>query len=458
MKKTIISIFALAICIGAAAQGLSREDIKNIRASFVKDAATVAAQNALTHNLDVKALAQTRSSDAIPDDYFKYSVTPFKSAPNQYTSGRCWLFTSLNAIRPYAIEKFNVEDFRFSHVYDSFWDLFEKSNFFLENIIATAKLDIDSREVNLLFKTPVGDGAAWNHFVNLAEKYGVAPESAMSETPNSNNTANMRTVLNRKLRKEGWEIRQKAAAGASEKELRAYKMVVMKDVYRILALCMGEPCTEFTWEYTDKNGRKNAITTTPQEFYKMIVPKGYGFKSHIMVMNDPTKEYYKMYSIKSFNNIVEGTPWVYLNLPNEEIKAMALATIKDNLPVYASCDWRKGMNEKSGVMAMDNYDFNSLFGVNLDMDKEQRIISRYSTSAHAMLIIACDTDDNDKPVKWQFFNSYFINCDHETLIFTDQWFDEYMFRFCFDRKYLSEKALKASKTKPVECPMWDPMG
>jgi len=458
MKKTIISALALLLTLTAFGQGLSQEDIRNIRESFKKDPATVAAQNTLTHNLDIKTLAQTRSSDVKIEDSFKYSVTPFKSAPNQYTSGRCWLFTSLNAIRPYAIDKFNVEDFRFSHVYDSFWDLFEKSNFFLENIISTAGLDIDSREVNQLFKTPVGDGAAWNHFINLAEKYGVAPESAMKETQLSNNTANMRTVLNRKLRKEGWEIRQKAAAGASVKELRAYKVAAMKDVYRILALCMGEPCDEFTWTYKDKDGKENTVKTTPQKFYKMIVPKDYGFKSHIMVMNDPTKEYYKMYSIANFNNIVEGSGWVYLNLPNEEIKAMALATIKDNLPVYSSCDWRKYMNQKAGVMDPGNYDFNSLFGVNLDMTKEERILSGYSTSAHAMLIIACDTDDNDKPLKWKFFNSYFVNGEPETLIFTDEWFDGYMFRFSFDRKYLSEKALKASKLKPVECPMWDPMG
>jgi len=449
MKKTIISAIAFFFCVVASAQGLSQDEIKEIRGSFGKDAATISAQNVLTHNLDIKKLAQTRSSDILPDDNFKYAVTPLKSAPNQYTSGRCWLFTSLNAIRPYAIEKFGVEDFRFSHVYCSFWDLFEKSNFFLENIIATAGLDIDSREVNLLFKTPVGDGAAWNHFINLAEKYGVAPESAMAETPLSNNTANMRTVLNRKLRKEGWEIRQKAAAGASVKELRAYKLVVMKDVYRILALCMGEPCEEFTW---------NGITTTPQKFYKMIVPKGYGFKSHLMIMNDPTKEYYKVYSIKNFNNVVEGCGWVYLNLPNEEIKAAVLATIKDNLPVYASCDWRKYMNQKAGVMDPDNYDFNSLFGVNLDMTKAERILSGYSTSAHAMLIVACDTDENDQPLKWKFFNSYFVNGEPETLIFTDRWFDEYMFRFALDRKYLSEKALKAASLKPVECPMWDPMG
>ena len=114
------------------------------------------------------------------------------------------------------MEKYNVKDFRFSHNFDSFWDLFEKSNLFLEGIIETRAEETDSRIVAHLFKTPVADGAAWNFFINLAEKYGVAPESVMPETVHSNKTANMRTLLNQKLRREGWEIRKMAAAGASE--------------------------------------------------------------------------------------------------------------------------------------------------------------------------------------------------------------------------------------------------
>ncbi|MCQ2137979.1 MAG: biotin transporter BioY [Bacteroidales bacterium] len=455
--KLQTTILALCLCTGAFAQSIGTAELKAIRDSYAANPANAAVQNIISHTSDIQGLALNKASEGKLDNYFKYTVTPLKSAPNQYTSGRCWLFASLNGIRHFANEKFNVKDFRFSHNFDSFWDLFEKSNLFLEGIIATANEDIDSRAVATYFKTPVGDGAAWNFFVNLAEKYGVAPEGVMPETVHSNATDNMRNVLKEKLRMEGWKFREKAAAGATTDQLRAYKVEVMKDVYKILAYCLGEPPTEFTWRYTDKKGESHVIKTTPQEFYKMIVPADFGFKSMVMIMNDPTREYYKVYSIAGYTNTIEGTNWVYLNLPNDEIKAGVLASIKNNEAVYTSSDWRKGMNKAAGTIDVDTYDLQSLFGMDFAMDKKVRILTRQSSSAHAMLIDACDTDENDRPVKWRFFNSWFAGGEKSIYVFSDEWFDEYMFRVALDRKYLGEKALKALDTKPVELPMWDYM-
>lgn len=457
MKKIAISLAALCICAGLSAQSIGVSELTSIRGAYSADPANAALQNVLSHTPDLQGLALNRNAEGRMDGYFKYSVTPLKSAPDQYTSGRCWLFTSLNGIRHYAVRKYNVKDFRFSHNYDSFWDLFEKSNLFLEGIISTAGEDIDSRAVATYFGNPVSDGAAWNCFVNLAEKYGVVPESVMPETYHSNNTANMRAILNQKLRAEGWNIREKAAAGASEEDLRAYKVEVMKDVYKILALCLGEPPVEFTWKYQDKDGVTRVLSTTPLEFYRSIVPADYGYKSNVMVMNDPTREYYKVYSIDCYKSVIEGTPWVYLNLPNEEIKAAALATVKDNEPVYISCDWRKGMNKSACTMDMDTYDLNTLFGMNFDMDKKARILTRYSTSAHAVLIVACDTDENDKPVKWKVFNSWFATGEKMEYTVSDDWLDGYVFRVSLDRKYLSAKALEALGSEPEHLPMWDYM-
>jgi bleomycin hydrolase len=40
---------------------------------------------------------------------------------------------------------------------------------------------------------------------------------------------------------------------------------------------------------------------------------------------------------------------------------------------------------------------------------------------------------------------------------TDEWFDNYMFRLVINKKYASEKILKASQQKPILLPCWDPM-
>ena len=120
-----------------------------------------------------------------------------------------------------------------------------------------------------------------------------------------------------------------------------------------------------------------------------------------MIMNDPTREYYKLYEIANYRNTVEGVNWVYLNLPNEVIKQAALASIKHNEAMYASCDVNKYLDRVAGLMDPSLYDYEALFGVELSMDKKARILTRQSGSSHAMTLIGVDTDENDVPVKWE---------------------------------------------------------
>ena len=177
-----------------------------------------------------------------------------------------------------------------------------------------------------------------------------------------------------------------------------------------------------------------------------------------MVMNDPTREYYKVYEIASYRNTHEGVNWRYLNLPNEDIKKAALQSIKDNQPMYTSCDVGKQSNYTSGWLTPDNYQYDKLLGINLSMDKKARILTRQSGSSHAMLLVACDTDDNDTPVKWEFENSWGTSRGHNGyLTFTDEWFDEYLFRIVLQKRYLDAKALEALKTPTIMLPAWDYM-
>ena len=77
---------------------------------------------------------------------------------------------------------------------------------------------------------------------------------------------------------------------------------------------------------------------------------------------------------------------------------------------------------------------------------------------HAMTLVACDTDENDKPVKWEFENSWGAASGHNGyLTFTDKWFDEYMFRIVIRKNYLNAKAIEALKGKPVQLPVYDYM-
>ncbi len=459
--QNIIKITALAflgLSLNLSAQDITNSDLQDIRNSYTDDAQSKAIRNILTENANIKSMALNRELQGQIDHYFKYRVD-VKGITNQKSSGRCWMFTSMNVLRPSIMEKYNINSFDFSHNYLFFWDLFEKSNLFLENIINTSKDPIDDRTVVELFKSPVGDGGVWNLYYNAAEKYGVVPKEVMPETAHSDNTSQMRGILNEYLRTGGYNLREMSASKANTEKLREAKKETLKGVYRILVLCLGEPPAQFTWRYKDKSGNIQELKDyTPQQFYKEITPADYSPENYIMIMNDPTREYYKVYEIQNYKNTIEGVNWIYLNLPNEDIKKAALASIKNNEAMYASCDVGKQFNSKDGISDPAMYDYESLFGVKLDMDKKARILTRQSGSSHAMTLIACDTDENDQPVKWEFENSWGATSGHNGyLTFTDKWFDEYMFRLVVHRRYLDTKAINSLKQKPIQLPMWDYM-
>jgi len=458
MKKLAFAGALLCLSSALFAQNITEKDLQEIQSGFTQDASTKAIQNVLTTTANITAVALNHEKQSGMDHYFKYRVN-VKGITDQKSSGRCWMFTSMNVLRPSIMQRYNVSEFDFSHNYLYFWDIFEKANLFLENIIATEKEDMDSRAVAYLFKSPVGDGGVWNLYYNAAEKYGVVPKAVMPETAHSENTRQMLSLINERLRAGGYTIREQAAANKKIQDQRTEKTAVLKDVYRILALCLGEPPTEFTWRYKDKAGNIQELKNyTPKQFYKEITPADYSPDNYIMVMNDPTREYYKLYEIQNYRNTMEGINWLYLNLPNEDIKKAALVSIKNNEAMYASCDVGKYLNRTSGMMDPEMYDYESLLGIRLSMDKKARILTRQSGSSHAMTLIGCDTDDNDKPVKWEFENSWGAASGNKGyLTFTDEWFDEYMFRVVIHKRYLDAKAINSLGQKPVQLPMWDYM-
>ncbi len=429
--------------------------LKEIRSSIKMDDMTRGMINAVSNN-DIKKLAYNRQAANKIDHFFKYRVKA-KGITNQKSSGRCWLFTSLNVLRPIVIEKHNMKEFFFSENYSFFWDQFEKANLFLEAIISTRKKDIDDREVQWLFQHPIQDGGVWNYAVDLIEKYGVAPENAMSETFHSENTGTMRRLLARKLREQGIRLRQLHQAGKGLKALRKQKVEFLKEIYRMLVINLGEPPETFTWRYEDADGNiSEPKTYTPQQFYKEFV--GINLRDYVQLMNDPSKEYYKLYEIKYDRNMLDGANWVFINLPVDEIKKFAKKSIMNNEAMYFSCDVGKQLDREKGVLALDVYDYESIYGVKFGMNKAERILTFDSGSTHGMALIGFDESPDGKVTQWLLENSWGKSAGHNGyLTMTDRWFDEYMFRLVVNKKYVSPDVLKILNQKPIVLPPWDRM-
>ncbi len=454
IKLTFLIIVISMFSIYAQKGAVTEAQISEIQASFKSDVNNKASINAVSNN-KARNIALNREHVGKIDHNFKYQVD-VSGITNQKQSGRCWMFTSYNVFRPQVLEKYNLSKFQFSTNYLFFWDMFEKSNFFLERIIETADQDIYSRDVHKLFGSPVGDGGAWNTFSNLTTKYGAVPKSAMPETYSSEHSSNFTSILKEKLRQNGIVLRYLIKNKSSKKEIASKKMEMLKDIYKILAFNLGEPPTEFDWRYINKDDEISEYKTyTPKSFWNEA--GGSDLSEFVMFLDDPSREYYKYYEVENDRNVVEGVNWNYINLPAADLKMFALKSIKDNQAMYFSCDVGKQLNRDEGILSLQNYDYEALYGIDLKMTKKERMMSHQSGSSHGMALVAVDTDKDGNTTKWQLENSWGSSSGHNGyLTMTNEWFDEYMYRLVIKKKYIDEKTIKILDQKTTKVPNYNP--
>ena len=457
MKKIVVCALALLGCSTLMAQqdkgGITAEMMQEIRLGQTNSEAEKAARNALAIN-PIAELATNADNLAMIDTHFSHRVRT-KGITDQQQSGRCWLFTGLNVLRAKMIDDLDLPSLVFSHNYLFFYDQLEKCNLFLQGVIDTKHLPMEDRQVEWLFKNPLSDGGQFTGVSNLVMKYGVVPSEVMPENYQTNNTSQVSNLLKLKLREFGLTLR-------NQKDRRApvaLKTEMLKEIYSMLVRAYGVPPTEFEWTRHDKEG--NPVETkryTPQSFYAEYFGDIDLEKDFVMVMNDPSREYYKVYEIEYDRHVYDGDNWLYLNLPIDEVKALAIASIKDNTAMYFSCDVGKFLLSKKGTLDINNFDYESLMGVEFPMNKEERVRTFASGSSHAMTLIAVDLDEEGNAKKWMVENSWGPSSGWKgNLIMTDEWFEEYMFRVVVDKKYIPAETLKLLEQKPIMLPSWDPM-
>lgn len=458
MKRVLFYVaLSGSICSAMAQQAITPEVLKTLFESYENNGTNKAIRNAVSAN-SLKKLALNQENTATPDTWFSNKVNS-SGISDQQSSGRCWLFTGTNVMRAKVMARTGMKNFFFSQAYTFFYDQLEKSNLFLQGIIDTRKKPLDDKMVEWLFRNPLSDGGQFTGIADLVAKYGLVPKDVMAETYNSDNTKEFSALLKRKLREFGIQLRDEAGKGASEKALEQQKVDMLKTVYRMLVYAYGEPPTSFTWA-PKKDGMytETPKTYTPQSFYQEVCGGEDLNANYVMLMNDPSREYNKVYEIDYDRHTYDGHNWVYLNLPVEDIKEIAIASLKDSTMMYFSCDVSKFLNSKTGMLDLKNYDYESLFGTTFGMNKKQRIQSFDSGSTHAMTLMAVDLDGEGKPKKWMVENSWGAESGFKGhLIMTDEWFDEYMFRLVANKKYCPQNILDLLKQKPIRLPAWDPM-
>nr|WP_296052283.1 C1 family peptidase [uncultured Prevotella sp.] len=462
MRKNVILFGAMLMMASSAMAQSSQGGIRNATLQQIVKAQNGSANKALFNaiaNNNIDDLVKNPANQAPVDTHFSIE-TPKQSIHNQKSSGRCWMFSGFNVLRSnFAKNDKQGRVVEFSQDYLFFYDQLEKANLMLQGVIDTGKKSIEDPQVQFFFKNPINDGGTFCGVADLAEKYGLAPMSAQPETFSSNNTSKMSKLISSKLREYGLELRKMVAQGKKSSAIQARKDEMLATVYHMLSLTLGEPVKEFTYAFRDKDGKQvgEVKKYTPKSFYEETV--GHSLNgTFLMVMNDPRRPYHKTYEVEYDRHTYDGHNWKYLNLPMEEIAQLAIASLKDGHKMYSSYDVGKQLDRKRGYLALDNFDYGSLFGTSFPMNKAERISTFDSGSTHAMTLTAVDLDANGKPVKWKVENSWgadngFSGC----FIMTNDWFNEYMFRLVVDKKYASEQLLKEFDQKPTMLTPDDPL-
>ena len=461
MKKQKIYSLAVAICmtatVNAQTGGISSKMLGEIQKQNKMTPAENAIANAIAAN-SIDNLAQNRNNAAELDTYFSIE-TPKQTITDQKSSGRCWMFSGMNVLRANFAKRTDSLRVEFSQAYLFFYAQLEKANLFLQGVIDTGKKPIDDQRVQFFFKNPINDGGTFCGVADLTEKYGLVPKQVMPESYSSDNTSKMARLISSRLREDGLILRKMVADGKKASDIEKAKTEMLATVYRMLALTIGEPPTQFTYAHRNKDGKAvgEPKTYTPQEFFKEVV----GDKlngTFIMVMNDPRRPYYKTYEVELDRHTYDGHNWKYLNLPMDDIEQLAIASLKDGRKLYSSYDVGKMLDRKRGYGDTENFDYGSLMGTTFGMNKAERISTFDSGSTHAMTLTAVDLDANGKAKKWKVENSWGASWGQQgCMIMSDRWFREYMFRLVVDKKYVSEELLKLNEQKPVMVTPEDPL-
>ncbi len=437
---------------------LSSSFTDKLFADFQDNSKLRAVENAVTHNGLLKSL-ETRQSQVENDHVFSIDLTKDKVA-NQKASGRCWMFAALNTFRHKLISDLNLDNFELSQAHTFFWDKYEKSNWFLEQVIATADQELGSRKVKFLLDVPQQDGGQWDMVVALFEKYGVVPKSAYPESVSSSNSRELNQYLNKLLRQDAQILREAVAAGVGAEGIRAQKEALLQEIFNFLAVNLGLPPRIFDFAYRDKdNNYHSDKNITPQEFFKKYV--GLNLSDYVSVINAPTadKPYGKSYTVDMLGNVVGSRAVRYLNLDMTRFKELAIAQMQAGETVWFGSDVGQISDRQKGILATNVYDFDTAMNISFTQDKAGRLDYSESLMTHAMVLTGVDLAENGEPLKWKVENSWGEKVgDKGYFVASDAWMDEFTYQIVVRKEFLTDEELAAYEAEPTVLAPWDPMG
>jgi len=420
--------------------------------------------NSVSNNL-LSSIAVNRNHITNNPYLFNNQVTPSLPITNQRSSGRCWLFATMNLIRVMAHQNFvsnfqtEVDKLEFSQSYVYFWDKFHRYQMNLKYYIEMLEEKNSKEYLRTFFNDPMGDGGQWDMAKAVVKRYGIVPRDIFPDSFHAKNSRGMNYILTNQLKNDCLELKN---VGAESRNQLLKNM--MKRVYRMLVSFLGEPPKpndSFSWTFEAKVGGKKKVVTWNTTPLGLLERTKFNPDDYVSVIHDPRTEnpYNNKYVIKYLGNLENrGVGWI--NLSIDRLKQLTAESIRQNVPVWFGCDVGNNWDRDSGVHHPGIQDFKGVVGLNTDvLTKENRLRTFASLPNHAMVINGFFEDDDKIIKRWKIENSWGTKSGHQGhLLMTDKWFNEYVFQIVVKKSLLSNKERGVLEMEPRIIQPWDPLG
>lgn len=435
---------------------ISLEQIRNFREKYNSNLTNKIIENAITKNGLENACI---NRDVIIENQPVFNIElPESKRYDQKESIRCWIYAGLNLIKHNVAQNMNIDVMKLelSSNYLSFYDRLEKANNTYENIISLENFELEYIRKEKILEDNVSEAGYWEFFKALVKKYGIIPDCYNPNVVEGENYIKLEHIYNEKVKKDVLELLELKRNNKKEDILRKTKIKFLEENYEILAKVLGEPTTEFDYEYKDKDGKYIKIEkTTPLEFKNKYL--SLNLENFVTIGNMPmyNKEYGKMYQKKYMENVYKNSEVKYLNLPIERLKELSIKQLKDGIPVYFGTYTFKFRDLKSGVLDTRLYNYDKILNLN-QLSKAESLDLNDISMYHAMVFSGVNVID-EEPKRWKVEDSY--GTEHKVngyYIMNDNFFSKFVLSVVIDKKYLNSYEQDLLKQEPIKFEVDEP--
>ena len=217
------------------------------------------------------------------------------------------------------------------------------------------------------------------------------------------------------------------------------------------------------WEWTDKDGefhRDGEITPARAPWKKYVGSADW--ESYVCLVDDPSFIACQGQEDRHRHlGNVAGDPTEYSTCRTSSLKDCVRQILQEQgIPVWFGADCHPMMDRENGAWATDLFEYGRVYGVDFDLDKEQRVRFGDSAMNHAMAFVGVDVDeDGHTTCRWRGelvgetrspTRGYFT--------MSDDWFTEYVYEVAVPKALLPAEYPQGPRRTRHHAPAWDPMG